>query len=99
MASVALSLAAEELIATHLLSAQRGGGAVGQIGVEFRRERANAGRDFVGRNRLPEFVEGLVGPSAVGGAKGQGSRVGSERRGAFWRTAHGGHIGGPGNIQ
>src|ERR1700730_18317665 len=99
MASVALSFAAEQIIPAFLFSAEPGGGAVGQIGVEFRRERANAGGDFVGRNRLPEFVEGLVGPSAVGGAENQWSRVGSEDRGTFWRTAHAGHIRGPGNIQ
>src|ERR1700730_15979206 len=99
MTGVALGLAAVKVIATLFLCGQRRGGAVGQIGVKFRSERANARGDFVRGDGLAEFVIGLVGARAFGRAEIQWRSIGAEGSGAFRSAAYRGHISGPSNIQ
>src|SRR5580700_5124380 len=99
MAGVAHRLAAEQIVATLFLRGQRSGGAVGQPGVEFRRERANAGGDFIGRNGLGKFVEGLAGASAVRRTETQWSGVGTECSSAFRSAANRSDVGRPRDFQ
>ena len=97
VAGIARGFASEKLIASQLLRGE--GIAAGKIPVKFRRKRADIGSDFIGGDGLGEFVEGLLGTSAIRRAESQGSGAAAETGGAFRGVAYRGHIGGPIDLQ
>ena len=97
VAGIACAFAAEKLIATQFLRGE--GIAAGKIPVKFRCKRTDIGSDFIGGNGLGEFVEGLLGTSAIRRAESQGSGAAAETGGAFRSVAYPGHIGGPVNLE
>src|SRR6266851_2727318 len=68
VAGIADRFAAEQVVTARFRRGQ--GGAASQVGVEFRRERTDGRRDFVGGDRLSEFIESLVCAGPICRAQG-----------------------------